>query len=92
MSEPLDSDNLRNIMNHDNKVEHEHQLQVASVGLSEADRAAALKDRAQNLLIELCAIMDEGFHDGLLIRWNGISLGPFTGRHEVVDLHVEKRF
>ena len=93
MSEPLDGDmHLRGIIDHNNKVEHDHQLQVVATGKSEADRAAELKGRAQKLLIELCAIMDEGFRDGLLIRWNGISLSPFIGRHEIIDLHIEKRF
>ena len=67
-------------------------LTIISTGKSEVDRAAELKGRAQKLLIELCSVMDEGFRDGLLIRWNGISLSPFIGKHEIIDLHIEKRF
>ncbi len=99
MHERREHDYLRKLADNDNKVEQDHQLarpdgplNVVSTGKSEADRAAGLKGRAQKLFIELCVVMDEGLREGLLIRFAGVSTNPFTGKYEVVDLHIEKRF
>ena len=67
-------------------------VNIVATGKSEADRAADLKGRAQKLFIELCAVMDEATREGLLIRFAGVSASPYTGKNEVVDLHVIKRF
>ena len=68
-------------------------LSVVSTGKSEADRAAELTSRAQKLCpLNCAAVMDEAIREGLLIRFAGVNASPFTGKHEVVDLHFKKRF
>ena len=67
-------------------------LNVINMPASEADRAADLRHRADDLLKQLCVVMDEGMRQGLLIQFNGVGVSPMTGRHEVIDLRVVKRF
>ena len=64
---------------------------VISIGKSEADKAAELKKRAAELLEPFCRLRDEAMREGLLIGFGGVAVGP-SGRNEVVDLHVMKRF
>jgi hypothetical protein len=72
---------LRNIAGGDKQIEdgyHTLNVKLAAIGQSEADKASGLedmaakdmaaKDMAAKLLIELCAVMDDGMRDGLLIR------------------------
>ena len=59
--------------------------------LSEAQRAEILKARAGDIVRELCLLMDEGMQQGLLVRWANIGLNAW-GKHDPVDLHIEKRF
>ena len=68
-----------------------HEMKVASIGKSEAEKAAELKSRANKLIVELCTLMDEGMRDGLAIRWQNIAMNAW-GKHEVIDLHIQKRF
>ena len=86
-----DHDTLREIVDIDARIEREHHAHVVAIGVSENDRAIALKEAARKLLVELCAVMDEGMREGLLIRWANITINAW-GKHDVVDLHVEKRF
>ena len=60
-------------------------------GKSDADRAADLKQRGQIAFAAVLALMDEAASAGFLLRWGGIAPNAF-GRHELVDLHLLKKF
>ena len=66
-------------------------LNVIPGPMSEADRAADLKRRAAEALAPVLAIMDEAVRQGLMVRWANVGMNSF-GMHEVIDLHIEKRF
>ena len=57
----------------------------------ETEIAADLKKRINDVLNQVCPLMDEAAKAGFLVRWAGINPGQF-GRHEVFDLHLLKRF
>lgn len=57
----------------------------------DAERAAEFKARITEVLKPFLALMDEAAQAGFLVRWQGIAPGAF-GRHEIVDLHLLKRF
>jgi len=58
---------------------------------TEADRAVELKKRFAVALAAVTDVMDEGLRQGLLLRFASIGVNGF-GKHEVIDLHVAKRF
>jgi hypothetical protein len=65
-------------------------MPLSTIG-TEAKLVADLKDRANKVLAELCSVMDEATRAGFAVRWAGIQANQFL-RHEVVDLHLEKRY
>ena len=60
-------------------------------GKTDADRAAEIKQRAQAAWAPILALMDEAAATGFLLRWQGITPNAF-GKHELVDLHLLKKF
>jgi hypothetical protein len=60
-------------------------------GKSDFDRAADLKQRGQVAFASILALMDEAASAGFLLRWGGIAPNAF-GKHELVDLHLLKKF
>lgn len=60
-------------------------------GKSDADRAAEIKQRAHVAMAPVLALIDEAAAAGFLLRWQGITPNAF-GKHELVDLHLLKKF
>jgi hypothetical protein len=58
----------------------------------EAEIVADLKERAARCLLELGQVMDDAARAGFALRWAAINFNSYTFRHEVVDLHLEKRY
>lgn len=57
----------------------------------DTERATELKARLSEALKPVLHIMDEAAAYGFLVRWQAVGPGLF-GRHEVIDLHLVKRF
>lgn len=59
--------------------------------ISDNDRVALLKAKANRAMSELCLVMDECAAAGFMLRWQSISPNVFL-KHEPIDLHLLKRF
>ena len=60
-------------------------------GKTDQMRADELKRRTLDIMEPFLRLKDEAAKDGFLIVWQGIAPNPY-GRHEIVDLHLVKRF
>ena len=60
-------------------------------GKTDQARAAELKRRTLEVMEPFLRLKDEAAKDGFLIVWQGIAPNSY-GRHEIVDLHLVKRF
>lgn len=64
---------------------------VSIEGKTETDRAAEYKKRANELIEPFLRLKDEAAREGFLINWGGIAPDAFS-RHQIIDLHLIKRF
>jgi hypothetical protein len=71
-------------------MEDEH-LRAVPVIKSEAEVVADLKQRAAKAFVELCAVMDEAARAGFRVQWQSVNVNLFL-HHEVLDLHLVKRY
>jgi hypothetical protein len=58
---------------------------------SDADRAGDLKAQLHAAWLPILALMDEAAKAGFLVRWAAVQPNLF-GKHELIDLHLVKRF
>lgn len=59
---------------------------------SDAEVAVELKQKMEEAMKPVCAIMDEAVAHKLVIRFQGIMAGPPYMRHQVIGLEVVKVF
>lgn len=64
---------------------------VSIEGKTDSDRAAEYKKRTVDLIEPFLRLKDEAAREGFLINWGGIAPDAF-GRHQLIDLHLVKRF
>ena len=58
----------------------------------EAEVAADLKLRIEEAIRPVCILMDEAAAHGLLVQWEGLSVGPPTLRHALRGLRLVKHY
>jgi hypothetical protein len=58
---------------------------------SEAQTVEDLKQRAVKAFAELCTVMDDAARAGFRVQWQSVNVNLFL-HHEVLDLHLVKRY